>query len=140
MTRRLRNLALPGIASLTFLVACLSPLQGDEVLEKDTGEQQVDAALVNLQREYALHLEQQPPGTEFRPSDSSLVISGDNVLIDAIADSDAAQLASNLEGQGATSVSVHGRMVSCYFPIERIAQLQRLDGLKAVRASRRITH
>ncbi|WP_071191131.1 S8 family serine peptidase, partial [Trichormus sp. NMC-1] len=66
-------------------------------------------------------------------NDSSLQIIGDNVAIEATADSDPAQLLSDLQALGIQQVSAFGRVVSGLISISELGNIAALSSLRLVR-------
>ncbi|MBD2568872.1 S8 family serine peptidase [Anabaena lutea] len=64
---------------------------------------------------------------------SSLQIIGDNIAIEATADSDPAQLLSDLQALGLQQVSAFGRVVSGLIPISELDKVAALSSLRLVR-------
>ncbi|WP_016951955.1 hypothetical protein, partial [Anabaena sp. PCC 7108] len=66
-------------------------------------------------------------------NDSSLQIIGDNIAIEATADSDPAQLLSDLQALGLQQTSAFGRVVSGLIPISELDKVAALSSLRLVR-------
>jgi Subtilase family/Calx-beta domain len=66
-------------------------------------------------------------------NDSSLQIIGDNIAIEATADSDPAQLLSDLQALGIQQVYAFGRVVSGLIPISELDKVAALSSLRLVR-------
>ncbi|NRB70709.1 MAG: hypothetical protein HRU51_02200, partial [Xanthomonadales bacterium] len=67
------------------------------------------------------------------------VFDGGYVIIDAVAQSDAASLQAELEAMGMKQGASFGRMVSGLFPIARLGELESMVGLNSVQASMAMT-
>jgi hypothetical protein len=68
-----------------------------------------------------------------------LHLAGEQVLIEAVSETTGPELKRGLEGLGATHCSSYKLLVSCFFPIDKIRELDGLQGLKFVRPARPTT-
>jgi cytoskeletal protein CcmA (bactofilin family) len=69
-----------------------------------------------------------------------LLIRGDRVCVEAAADGDPNTCLSELQAIGLQNGKVHGRMVSGFFPITAIGDLENLNGIRFVRPVMAMTH
>ena len=69
--------------------------------------------------------------------DETLMLSGDKVVIEAVAEQDTEGLKASLERLGLERASAFGRMVSGWFPLANVPQLEETEELRFVRPSYR---
>lgn len=72
---------------------------------------------------------------QFKPSNSSLKLLGNRVLVDCVASDNPETLEKSLTGLGMQHVSRYGLFVSGFFPIEALPELDELPGLQYARPS-----
>lgn len=111
----------------TSLNLRLAPLPAlDEDMRK------VGADLAQLHQDFLEH-QRRADGTPFRVSASWLPVRGDFVVIDAVAEGDAASLLGELEALGLEAGGSYGRVVSGLFPVGQIRRMATLDALRFAR-------
>ncbi|MFP4228607.1 MAG: hypothetical protein ACLFTE_07245 [Salinivenus sp.] len=81
-----------------------------------------------------------PDSAALAPQSSTLQLRDGSVAIDAIAASDPAVLRQDLDSLGLQDIGQAGRVVSGWFPIDRIPDLARLSSLRGVQPARARTH
>ena len=112
---------------------------GDDLRGKDGPLVKVGFDLALLYREHQAFLQQGGAGT-FSSSNSLHRISGDRIVIDAVASGEAAALLADLTALGLTGGSSFGRVVSGRLPIGAIADMAALGSLQFARASAATTN
>jgi len=120
-----------GKLALIVLSACITVACAASADAKEKGV--VDHVLIELHDQFRLHKESSQDSGPFKTANSMLRIVDESVLIDVVAADSTAALENDLRLLGATHVSSYGRIVSCFFPIERITELAVLDSLKFAR-------
>lgn len=121
-----------AVLCLSFLIpAGISRAQADS-RGKGGPMGKVTHDLTVLYDEYISYLEQ-GSGEPFKPSNPTLRVIDDRVVIDAVASGEAGALQSALEALGMPKVSAFGRMVSGQLPILAIDDMAGLESLKFAR-------
>ncbi len=116
-------------------------LSPDEMTTNETMLNKVGFELTELNYEYQSYLERAEAGAKwFSSRNKQLRVTGDSVVIDAIASGDVGALKTELERLGMQNVGVFGRVVSGQFPIIAINDLAELDSLQFARPSLFTTH
>ena len=129
----------------TFLIlvyvalALVSCKEDTPVTDLTTEISAVDRTLLLLLEEYDAYLADEASSAVFRSSLAGLVLTENRVLVDAVSETTGAELKRELEGLGATHCSSYKLLVSCFFPIDKIRELDGLQGLKFVRPARPTT-
>jgi hypothetical protein len=102
----------------------------------DTGQaSRVSGELLDLFNQFTEYIESGKPAEEFEPTDTGLRLDSGSVLIDATSDTSGIILMEELEGLGLKGGASVGRVVSGWFPVASIGELDRVEHLKFVRAS-----
>lgn len=81
-----------------------------------------------------------PDSALLAPQSSTLQLRDDHVAIDAVAASEPAALREDLDSLGLQDGAQAGRVVSGWFPIDRIPALAHLSSLRGVQPARARTH
>ena len=126
------------LAALSVLIAC-SCVASDAQLVVPTGSEKrsnvanIDRALIELHNQFIAYIDTDQDADQFIAANPQLRVVDGHVLIDAVASESTVELESDLRSLGATSLSSHGQIVSCFFPIAGTKQLAELDSLKFAR-------
>jgi hypothetical protein len=116
-------------------------LSPDEMTTSEKMLAKLGLELMDLNYEYLSYLGKAEEGRKwFSSRNKRLRVTGDTVVIDAVASGDVGVLKSELERLGMQNVGVFGRVVSGELPIIEISNMAELDGLKFARPSLFTTH
>ncbi len=131
-TRRMAG----SMITLLLALVLAAPVPAQTPGEKPSGP--VSQDLLTLLAEYEAYLESGNPAP-FTPSNPLVSVRDSLVLIDATAAGDAVALRAALEILGLQRGATFGRMVSGWFPISAIGDLENIDNLQSIRPASRIT-
>ena len=90
----------------------------------------VNGALLALYNAYLDHERGPDAGKPFQPLQTGLLLAGQSVVVDLVADGNARDLADDAVSIGATHIAVAGQIVSCRLPLASIGKLEHLASLK----------
>jgi hypothetical protein len=107
---------------------------GPDLTGKDGPMARIGFDLDLLYEEQKIH-DERHPGTTFAPSNSELVVSGGNVLVDAVATGNAGAFGTQLSALGIHVTDTIGTMVEGVVPIASLNQLAALGTLNFARPS-----
>lgn len=124
-------LLLALLAGSAFAAPGAPPEQGLHAGSVDQKLTKVSPDLLVLYQAYQAYLSQ-GLGAALKPGNSALPVSGNQVVVDAVASGDTSALLSALEALGLQHGAAYGRMVSGLLPIDAIDDLDSLDSLNFV--------
>lgn len=102
-------------------------LRGIDLRHKTGRMQKVGTALASM------HAARQSSNTRASQSDTSLLVHGDKVVVDAVASGNPTDLLNDLKRLGLQQASMHGSIISGLLPIESIDEMAQLNSLRFAR-------
>ena len=128
-----------AVLSMLLFSSCVVGASQAVASAKPVKSEKVDQVLIELHDQFIRHKETGGESEPFKGTNLQVRILDETVLVDAIASEGTVALENELRRLGATNLSSHGRVVSCYLPIASIDQLAAIESLQFVRASRPAT-